>query len=197
MPNMTIRSNVAQIKRIMEREQKSQLPFATARALTWTGRDAREEVGKRIDKAFDRPTRFTKSAAASQPATRNKMFSRVLIKDAQARYLGIQEEGGTRRPQGRALVVPFNVRLNQYGNLPRGGVRRLLARPDTFSGAIRSVGGIWQRQRGGGVKLLIAYEQQAKYQPIFEFKKTVERVAQEKFPDNFERSFRQAMETAR
>lgn len=197
MPSLKISANVAQIKRIMQREQKSQLPFATARALTWTGRDATTEVASRIEEVFDRPTRFTKSATASQPATRNKMFSRVLIKDAQAKYLGIQEDGGARTPQGRAIVVPFGARLNQYGNLPRGGVRRLLARKDTFSGSIRGVGGIWQRQRGGGVKLLVAYEQKVMYQPVFQFARTVERVAQQRFPENFERSFRQAMETAR
>ena len=197
MPTLSLSSNVAQIKRIMEREQKSQLPFAMARALTWTGRDAVKDVEARIGKAFDRPTSFTKRAVAAQSANRNKMFSRVLIKDAQAKYLGIQEDGGTRTPRGRAIVVPFGARLNQYGNLPRGGVRRLLARADTFSGTVRGIGGIWQRQRGGGVKLLIAYEQRVTYQPLFEFAATVRKTAQEKFPENFERSFRDAMQTAR
>ena len=194
---LNVKTNAPEFRRLMLQEQRSQLPFATARALTWTGRDATQAVESRINQAFDRPTRFTQRSVASQPATRAKLFSRVLIKDTQAAYLGIQEEGGTRTPKRKALVVPFNAKLNQYGNLPRGGVRRLLARQDTFSGTVRGIGGIWQRTRDGGVKLLIAYEQKAKYRPRFEFARTVEEVARQKFPDNFERSFREAMQTAR
>jgi hypothetical protein len=146
---------------------------------------------------FDQPTPFTQRGVAALPATKAKLYSRVVIKDAQAKYLGIQEDGGIRRPAARALVVPFQARLNRYGNLPRGGVRRLLARDDTFSGVVRGVGGIWQRNRDGTVRLLIAYEDQATYRPRFGFRRMVEKTARDRFDANFRRAFAEAMETAR
>jgi hypothetical protein len=193
----TLTSNIVALKRIMLREQRSQLPFATARALTMTGRDAKRDLEQHIGQVFDRPTRFTQSSVAAQPATRARLYSRVLIKDAQAAYLGLQEDGGTRTPARRAIVVPFGARLNQYGNLPRGYVRRMLARADTFSGTVRGIGGIWQRTRDGGVRLIVAYEQTAQYRPRFGMRDRVEQSAREHFPPNFERAFREAMETAR
>ena len=196
MLTMAIQNNADSIKKTMARERKN-LEFATARALTWTGRDAKEAVEKSLPTRFDRPTAFTKRAVAAIPARRNKMYSRVLIKDTQAKYLNIQEEGGTRTPSGRALVVPVGIRLNRYGNIPRAGVRRALGRADTFSGVVRGVGGIWQRQRNGSVKLLVAYESQATYQPRFNFRATTGRAAERVFPEKFAESFRQAMETAR
>lgn len=194
---VSVRSNSKQFMRQMTKAQRSQLPFATARALTWTAKDAKVAVEKRIGTAFDRPTPYTQKAVATQPATKARQFSRVLIKDRQAEYLIRQEEGGTRTPKGTALVVPAGIRRNKYGNIARGGVRRLLARQDTFSGVIRGTPGIWQRTRAGGMKLLIAYEPKAEYKPRFKFAQTVEKEAQRAFPDNFERSFRDAVDGAR
>lgn len=195
--HLSVKSNIAQFRRQMRREQRSQLPFATAVALTRTGKDAKAAVEKKLPDVFDRPTPFTQRGVAALPATKAKLYSRVLIKNAQANYLGIQEDGGIRRPAGRALVVPFQARLNRYGNLPRGGVRRLLARDDTFSGVVRGVGGIWQRNRDGTVRLLIAYEDQTTYRPRFGFKRMVEKTARERFDANFRLAFAEAMETAR
>lgn len=180
----------------VERRAK-QVEFATARALTWTGRDAKPDLEQHITNVFDRPTPFTKRAVAALPARRGNLVSRVLIKDAQAKYLGTQEEGGTRTPKGRAIVVPSSARTNRYGNLPRGAIRRMLARSDTFSANIGGTGGIWQRQRSGGLKLLVAYTQTAQYSKRFGMRDKVRGFAMEKFPQAFDKSLAQAFATAR
>lgn len=194
---LNIKSNIEQFKRKMQREQRSQLPFATAKALTATGKAAAQYQNERMPDAFDRPTPFTQKGVTSISATKARMYSRVLVKTIQAAYLATQEEGGTRTPSGRAIVIPIGQRTNKYGNMPKGAVRRALARDDTFSGTVRGIGGIWQRTRAGGVKLLVAYEQQARYKPRFRFKETTEQFAAERFPREFDKAFRQAMETAR
>lgn len=195
--HLSVKSNIAQFRRQMRREQRSQLPFATAVALTRTGKDAKAAVEKKLPDVFDRPTPFTQRGVAALPASKRRMYSRVLIKDAQAKYLKLQEDGGTRRPAGRALVIPFSARRNRYGNIARGGVRRLLARDDTFSGVVRGIGGIWQRRRDGTVVLLVAYEDQATYRPRFGFAKTVDEIARQRFDAHFRAAFSEAMETAR
>ena len=196
MVSISPRSNLDAVRRSLERERRN-LAFATARALTWTAQEAKAEVEQSMAQVFDRPTPFTQRGVRIRPATRDRQSSRVFLMPRQAEYLGIQEEGGTRTPSGRKLVVPAGARLNRYGNLPRGAIRRMLGRADTFSGRVRGVPGIWQRRRDGTVKLLVAYEAKATYEPRFGFRDRVRGGALRVFAEKFERSFRQAMETAR
>jgi len=178
--------------------QKQQLPFATALALTDTARyDVKPAIERRIEIAFDRPTPFTKRGVAYKPAYKNRPVASVFVKDVQAGYLELQETGGVRRPKGRALLVPAKQRVNQYGNLPRGSVQRLLARKDTFSGRVNGQGGIWQRTRKGGLRLLVSYEDQADYRPTFRFYETAIDAAVLNFPRRFEAAMARALSTAR
>lgn len=183
--------------------QLRQLPFATAKALTETARyDVKPAVERRIDEAFDKPVEFTRKGVGFRWATKDNLVSTVLIKPIQARYLKIEEEGGTRLPVKRAIVMPVGQKLNAFGNLPKGTVQRLLARPDVFSGTVNGIGGLWQRTydrttRKHGVKLLIAWEDKAEYKPRFGFYETARRAAEANFPRRWEVAFSQALASAR
>lgn len=193
---MRVKTNIPDVRRIVGK-QRSQVPFATAVALTATAKSAQKRAESLIDERFDKPTPFTKKGVAILPARKSRLMSRVFVKDRQATYLAMQETGGTRTPSGRALVIPANVRRNRYGNIARGGVQRLLARADTFSGRVNGVGGIYQRTKTGGLKLLIAYEQKAEYKPRFDFRKTTADRARRAFPVEFRKAWRRAMATVR
>lgn len=117
---------------------KKQVDYAIARALNDCTRAASVAVNDAMASVFDRPTAFTKAAAVaprSLAATRDSLASTVTLRDVQAKYLGVEETGGertpamnTRNPQARALVLPgVNLRLDSYGNIPRGAVARLKA----------------------------------------------------------------------
>ena len=128
--------------------------------------------------------------------------SRVLIKDMQNAYLMI--EGGVRTPKKRALVIPSAQKLNSHGNLPKGTVKRLLARKDTFSGRVNGHGGICQRIPGdsslvrrAAYQAAIAWEDRATYRPLFSFYDTARMAAALHFPRRFEAAFSQALTTAR
>jgi hypothetical protein len=69
----------------------------------------------------------------------------VFIRPEVAKYLEPFEVGGSHVLSGRALLDPVNARLDQYGQLPKGSLQRMLARPDTFVGTVHGVRGIWQR----------------------------------------------------
>lgn len=178
-----------------------QVQYATARALTKTAKDAQAEVTRQIPQRFDRPTPFTQRAIGITPATKATLSASVFVKDKQAEYLALEETGGTRHPKKRALVLPRDARLNQYGNLPRGSIQRLLARPDVFSGKVGTVAGIWQRiTRGknkGQTKLLVAYQTEATYKPRFHFRDTVLATARRVVHANFVEALREALRTAR
>lgn len=150
-----------------------QVPFAVALGLTRIAQRAQSDAERGIVQRIDRPTPFTQRAVAIRTASKSRPEAAVFIKTAQARYLRIIETGGIEKPKRRALVVPVGARLNQYGNLTRNQVRRLLARPDTFSGRIRDTAGIWQRRKGRAPVLLIAYEQERAVRPQLMFRETV------------------------
>lgn len=192
-----IESNAPELRRLM-RQHAGQIPFATSRAINATAKDVKRNTEKRMRRVFDRPTPFTMRGVFTQFSTKRRLIARVGIKDRQAEYLGIQETGGTRSPKAgrKALVVASEARRNQYGNLSRNQVRRLLARPDTFSGRIGGVGGIWQRFHGQ-LHLLVVWAPKAKYERRFGFREEARRTARTTFRGNFEREFRAAVRRAR
>lgn len=195
--DVSFESNIREWTAGMVAFERQQLPFATAKALTDVARlDVKPEIERRIEIVFDKPTEFTKRGVAYRPANKSGLVSKVFIMDAQERYLKIEEQGGVRTPMKRALVIPAAQKVNSYGNLPRGTVQRLLARKDTFSGRVNGRGGIWQRTRKG-LKLLIAWADQASYTPRFGFYETARSSAELHFPRRFEAAFSQALASAR
>lgn len=194
---INFKHNIREWTRELSAFHREQIPFAAALALTETARDdVKPAVELRIELAFDRPTPFTRRGVAYLAARKNNLVATVLIKDRQAAYLKIEETGGVRRPRNRALPIPVAQRRNKYGNLPRGSVRRLLARPDTFSGTVNGHAGIWQR-KGRKLRLLVAWEDQATYKPIFRFYETAREAAEIAFPHAFRRALDRAIATAR
>lgn len=200
--------DVSNITRALNKYPDRVAKFATVVALTRTARSASNHIKKEIPKRFDRPTPFTQRAPRFKPATKARPVAEVGLRSlgaGQKHYLAVQETGGTRLPQKRTLVIPVGERLNRYGKLPKGRVKRLLAKKykpsardgktysgGTFSGRPKGQpkarAGIYLRPRRTAarndgrmvrrgkdeLKLLIAYEKQARYQPRFRFRESVE-----------------------
>ena len=196
MFTINISSNVEQVMGRVVGEAQKQIPYAIALALTRTAAEAKLEVDKKLPEIFDRPTPFTMRAIGYKGATKQNLTSQVFVRDIQAKYLKLQVTGGTRTPRNRALVLPTDFPTDNYGNLPRGAVKRLLARSDVFSGKVRGVPGIWQRT-GRGLVLLISYEPKATYQKRFDFVGIVRKVVEQRVRVNLEGALAVALRTAR
>lgn len=200
---ISFESNIREWAADLKDFQRRQLPFATASALTDLARyDVAPAIERQIDRVFDNPTPFTKKGVGYRWATKSSLVSTVFMKDIQGQYLRLEETGGVRTPQGRAIVMPVGQRLNQYGNIPKGAVKRLLARPDVFTGRINGVAGVWQRTmdrttKERGVKLLIAWEDKATYTPRFGFYETARASAELNFRGRYEVALSKALATAR
>ncbi|MEQ3631583.1 MAG: hypothetical protein ABNG97_09775 [Sulfitobacter sp.] len=192
-------SNAADLDRALSDAARRQMPFATARALSVTARNVADFEKTRMASILDKPTPFTLRGVYSYGASKSRPVAEVGIKKIQAQYLQRVVAGGTRRPEGRALLVPVGIRLNKYGNIPRRAVARLMARPDTFSGRVKGVAGIWQRPKHwrGSPKLLVRYEDKAEYSRKFEFQEIGIDYVRRHFPQELVRSLQQALATAR
>lgn len=191
------------------------MAFGIAVGLTNTARFASEKMQNQLPQIFDRPTPFTKRGIAFQPATRSKLEARVFVRDDQAKYLAMQETGGTRSPMaGKPITLAVGQRVNQFGNIPRGAIGRVRARGDVFFSSGKDARtkhlppGIYRRVKIGGrkrkgavakgnLKLVVAYEASAQYKPRFHFVERVSAIVRDNARREIEAGIAKAISTAR
>lgn len=206
--NLTVSVNPTAAIRALDGHLK-QIPFTVSKALNAVAKDGVDAGTASMPTKFDRPNPFTKKALTFTPATKANQTATVLAKDAQAKYLAIQETGGERRPErGRVLSVPVTQRLNQFGNIPRGAIKREISRPDTFMangrgeteglapGVYRRVGGKGNK-RGAAPRLLVAFVRRASYKPRFGLHDTVRDAVGSKFQARLAEAVQLALSTAK
>jgi hypothetical protein len=164
---------------------RNDIRFAQAKALTATAKELVDVSNQHTVRALDRPTPFTRKSAGMRWATKQTLKATVFIKDIQAGYLELNETGGTRKPKRRFLPVPSGARLNKFGNMGRRQIATMLARPDTFIAEINGTVGVWQRQRRGGLKLMVTFALTAKYERRFNWRKKMEKSGKSLFPRHY------------
>ncbi len=146
--------DVTKGKRLAEIVLK-QLPFALAKALTLTAKDAEDSIRGSMRGSFDRPTPYTLNSLYTKPATKEKPEAFIWIKSDAAKgtpavkYLFPEVHGGDRQHKRgeNALIrlgimtssqwmIPGERVLNQYGNISAGMMTKILsglgANPDVF-----------------------------------------------------------------
>lgn len=124
------------------------IPYATATALTRCAKQAQTvELPQAMRKAFDNPTSYTLNALRIEPATKDKLSARVMVKtkadssgNAHEAYLQPEVEGGRRGSKGMEnalryagvltagqFVVPgAAAKLDANGNVKGADVRTIL-----------------------------------------------------------------------
>lgn len=206
---------------------RKQARFAAAVALTQTARMVARGSVMEMERVLDNPTPFTKSGLYVKRATKDNLVAEVGFKDRQARYMKFQIEGGERSPGRRGIKLPGDVKLDRYGNIPRGELRKLLDAAKSGklgTGVKRSLGvsgrggkmansttlfygkpknypdmplGIYKRSRDG-FSLVIAFSQKpATYRPKFKFYEYGSRMVDAAFKANFDTALNRALATAR
>lgn len=125
--------------------ERTQLPFATQRAINATAFETRQRWSEIMPRIFDRPTPLTRMAALYTQATKSNLTAEIFIRDEAfkgtppAKYLEAQVMGGVRRhkgverqlsavgilPSGWFVVPGRGARLDQYGNLPRSQLNQI------------------------------------------------------------------------
>ena len=105
-----------------------QIPFAASKALNSTAQKVADAMPAELERALDRPTPFTKRGVRIlRYASKAKLETTVGFMAAQAKYMALQIEGGTRQPGKAGLKIPAAIKLNEFGNIPRGTIAQLVA----------------------------------------------------------------------
>lgn len=153
MPGVTIsvRSNIKEISKNLSALAYKQVDFAASRALTQLAKEVQAAEKENLKRTFKHPKPFTVNAIGMRGATKRMLEAKVFVKPVAAKYLRPYETGGVHVLPGQALLNPKDVRLNQYGQLSRGTMKRLKGRSDIYIGPIETkhgkIDGVWQRTK--------------------------------------------------
>jgi hypothetical protein len=224
MFDISVKANVDVVARKLSALAFKQLPFAEARTVTELAKLAQAAEKKALPEVFENPTPFTVNSVAVEAAKKSMPVARVYIRDKAARYLEPYEYGGTQYLGAKpADLVPVAAAANQYGNLPRGTIRKYMNRKDVFLGTVNTkhgpVYGLWQRpakvvglkwsRRGkpkledkqvnasGSLKLLVAFYKPVETKKRLEFGSRAQAVVEANFDRVFGAQLAHAVATAR
>lgn len=216
-----------------------QVPFATALALTRTAEIAKRAVEAEMGSVFDRPTRWTLNSLRLFPAKKNNLVARVWMKNEAdksvpaTRWLNPQIDGGQRQdkrtekllrdrgilPSGKYVVPGRDAKLNQFGNISRGQIQKILsglgAQFDPYQNSTASArssankraffvlgrgdeaAGIAQRTGRSSIKILLAFVSRPSYGRRLDFYGVGDRVVVENLERELVEAMRKAIATAR
>ncbi len=147
---VNIRGDIRDLAKALTDLERRQLPFAMAQTVNGVAHAVQGAETKQLSQTFDTPTPFTLKAFAVKGATKASLTATVFAKDAQAAYLQPYDQGGLQvLGRKRGILTPIGVRLNKYGNIPRGQIAALKGKPGVFVGAVKfggkTINGVWQR----------------------------------------------------
>jgi len=201
-----------------------QVAFAASKALNQTGKDIAAAMPEEIERALDRPTAFTKRGVRVLAyANKAKLETTIGFMAAQAKYMEYQIAGGTRDPGKAGLKLPAAIKLNEYGNIPRGIIAQLVAVARKEQGLKKATSrkvkvsakvelfygdptdnagknwprGIYKVANGALIPLILFPQTVAKYRPRFDFQGKAKAVAVKVWPANFDKALADALRTAK
>ncbi|WP_265518955.1 hypothetical protein [Nitratireductor luteus] len=180
---ITVGADMRDFEKRLARDLGRDLPFAVARALTWTAKDVQKNSRKGMGRVFDRPTRWTLNAAFVKPANKRTLTAEVYFKDfapkgtPAGKYLLTQIKGG-RRPHTRwekrlihAGVMKANeyampgkgLKLDRHGNVPRGTYAKIIAQLQLGASGIGNESKTTKagKRRRGAARYFVSYGKDA------------------------------------
>lgn len=124
---LNVMSNVKDFSRYLTKVQRKQVPFATARALTWTAKESQKAIADAMPRTFNVTKKWwlQKQPTGIKVKSAKKAELEAIVY-SMAYFLKLQEEGGTKIPmKGRGILIPTQL-TPKYGRRS-GGAGKLIA----------------------------------------------------------------------
>lgn len=179
-----------------------QVPFATARALTWTAVDAREELRSDLPNQFELRNKWTEKGINIRSATKRKLQAEVGTRDW---YMPHHETGYTRKPKSaRHIAVPTKaIKRTKTGKISKAKKPAQLLKKQTkikpFVGRSERGGNLFIAKRQGkdsypiDIYYFLTYE--AEMKASWNFEDSTEKVVKSRIIKNFNKSLGMAIAT--
>lgn len=193
---ISVTFDTAPLLRAFDELTRRQLPFATARALTTTARDAALALKSHLADDFTIRTRWLASGIRVNPATKSHLVAEVGSRDE---FMALQATGGEKVPRdGGAIAVPEHARPTPTAiTRPSQWPGKLLARSRYFVKPLESGDlGVFRRDKGALV-LMYALKRRVEVRQHWHFDEIVERVVGAKWARNCELALADALRSAR
>lgn len=205
-----------------------QINFAASRALNAVGKKGAEAMPAEMERTLDNPTPFTKRGfRVLKYASKTSLSVTVGFMTAQEKYMQFATDGGVRQPGPGGLKLPGAIKLNSFGNIPKGIIGQLIAvankerklgkvkarrvavsnKVDLFYGDPIDHGGkpmprgIYKRVIAGAesrlIPLVVFPVTPAKYKPRLDPRAKIEAVVKAEWPSMFDSALADAVRTAR
>lgn len=192
MVKISIKSNAAEVKKLMDHYWK-QIPFATARALTWTAKEAQKDIIAHTKEAFTIRKSWLERGKFSvrvAPATKDNLVASIWN---DAVWMMDHEEGALRTPAKRAFAIPTaDVKRNKKELITPSNKPSRLKR--SFILQTRSgIGILLKRFSKGLTKVMYVFKSRAKIEPRWKFVETGAASVQKNYVRLFEDSFNDAI----
>lgn len=201
-----------------------QVAYATSQALNATGKAVADAMPAEMEQALDKPTPFTKRGVrVLKYANKARLETTVGFMAAQSKYMQWQVEGGARNPGAAGLKLPAAIKLNEFGNIPRGVIGQLMATARKERGLSKATsrkvrvsnkvelfygdptdqkGKVWPRgiykiANGALIPLVIFPRKTAQYRVRLDFPRIAERIIAKEWQRQFDTALQNALRTAK
>jgi len=203
---VSVKDNLKEVNKWTTNVQKKQIPFATAMAINKTlgiGKGNRmkgldREMQKQMIQKLDRPMARTTKAFYRIGARKTNLTGTLGFTEWANKFMQYLVHGGVRSGESSKVGVPYvpNAKLNKFGNIA-GRKSGLIKKQSQFIGNIKSIDGVWERQKDRSVKLMVAFKNSVTYQAMFPFYKIAEKYSKARFDKNFSEAFAKALRSAK
>lgn len=142
-----VTGDIKEIEQHLSATERRHIPFATALSLTRTAQFIAKKEQEEIGRVFDRPTPFARNSLFVWPATKQRLYAEVKIKDEGTMvvkpimFLKAQIYGGQRErkrfevalirhrkmPPNAFAIPAVGADIDQYGNMSRGQLQQILS----------------------------------------------------------------------
>lgn len=197
---------IEQFEQSLNQLEKEQLPFALMSTMNDLAFGMQRQITKEMDKYYDGgATRWSKSGIGVYKASKKRLYAAVFTRENRE-YLATTIFGGVVNPfpQMEYLVKPGAQKLNKYGNIPRGSLKRKAQNKSKYfvgkpKGSKRSQPhGLYQTYKRKAPKLIIDLSDKSRYQKgFFPAPKIAAKYFKQQHNKMFMKNFKRAMRTAR
>lgn len=197
---------IEQFEQSLNQLEKEQLPFALMSTMNDLAFGIQRQLKRDMDKYYEGgATPWTKRGLGVYKATKKRLYSAVFTM-ANREYIATTIFGDVVRPfpEMDYLVKPGAQKLNKYGNIPRGSLKRKSQNKSKYfvgrpKGAKRSQPhGLYQTYKRKAPKLIIDLSDKSRYQKgFFPAPKIATKYFKQQHNKMFMKNFRHAMRTAR
>lgn len=205
--DVQVRTNLPELYKYLDKAARSQVPFASAVALTRLAQAGQARYRSELPKKFTLRSTWTARGILVKPARRADWPRQHSIVGSRDDYMAAQEEGETKRPRKGPLLSFPGVRFARKlrgatGRIPRSRrPKQLLAKPKLYyrtklkSGVEAILKRRGWRHDTTRDRVVYIYGREAKIVPRADFRPTVARRAQELYGPIFTRTLNQALAT--